>query len=412
MRLTRLSSGLLVATDTVPGARSVAAGVWVGVGSRDEAGPEAGVSHLLEHVVFKGTQRRTAQEISRTVDRHGGDLNAYTTKEFTAFHGRMPLSGQELLLDLLSDIVTRPLLAEPDVVSERQVVLEELAMDDDSPEDVAHRALARSVFDAHALGRDTAGERATIASLGPDALGAFYRRWYATRCAVVTVAGPIDHDMVVAQVEAAFTMLPVGGATPARRAPEPLGDDGVEVHLDDSEQVHLAWGWRGLSRTDPDHEALDVVNHVLGGGLSSRLFDEIRERRGLAYSVYSGAASFVDSGMVTVYAGTMPEHADEVIELVDRELGALRRDGISDEELEVAVGYLTGSYELGLDDTGARMARLGDALVTVGEVIPVDEQIRRWRAVDHEAVRRVLDRVFGAPRRLVAVGPVRGSMGA
>lgn len=248
MRLTRLTSGLLVATDTVPGARSVAAGVWVGVGSRDEAAPEAGVSHLLEHVVFKGTQRRTAQEISRTVDRHGGDLNAYTTKEFTAFHGRMPLSGQELLLDLLADIVTRPLLAEPDVVSERQVVLEELAMDDDSPEDVAHRALARSVFDPHALGRDTAGERATIATLGPDALGAFYRRWYATGCAVVTVAGPIDHDAVVAQVEAAFATLPLGGASPTREAPEPLGDDGVEIHLDDSEQVHLAWGWRAVLR--------------------------------------------------------------------------------------------------------------------------------------------------------------------
>ena len=411
MRCTRLTSGVLVATDVVPAARSVAAGVWVGVGSRDEPEQLAGVSHLLEHLVFKGTARRTAQEISRTVDRHGGDLNAYTTKEFTAFHGRMPVAYQGLLIDLLGDLVTRPLLAPADVVSERQVVLEELAMDDDSPEDVAHRTLARSVFGEHGLGRETAGHRSTIGVMEADDVRRFYERWYATGVSVVAVAGPVDHDEVVAQVDEAFAELRVGGESPRRGAPEGLMASGVEAQVDDSEQVHLAWGWQGVSRTDPDHEALDVVNHVLGGGLSSRLFDEIRERRGLAYSVYSGVSSFVDTGLMTVYAGTLPEHADEVVSLVDSEIATLCERGITDEELEVAVGYLTGSYELGLDDTGARMARLGDALVTVGEVVPIDEQLRRWRAVDHAAVRRVLDRVVASPRRLVMVGPVHGNMG-
>lgn len=411
MRLTRLSHDLLVATDVVPQARSVAAGVWLGVGSRDEHPQLAGVSHLLEHLVFKGTRHRSAQDISRTVDRHGGDLNAFTTKEFTAFHGRMPAGRQALLLDLLGDLVARPLLAADDVASERQVVLEELAMDDDSPEDVAHRALSAAVFAGHGLGRDTAGQRSTIETMDPADVRQFYGQWYVAGSAVLAVAGPVDHDQVVAQAESAFADMMPGRARPERVGPDPLGSASVDWRPDDSEQVHLVWGWRGLCRTDVDHEALDVVNHVLGGGLSSRLFDEIRERRGLAYSVYSGTSSFVDTGMVTVYAGTLPAHADEVIELVDQEVARLCRDGITDDELDVAIGYLTGSYELGLDDTGARMARLGDSLTTIGEVIPVEEQLRRWQAVDHQAVRRVLERVLEAPHRLVAVGPVHGSMG-
>ncbi len=414
MQLTRLSNGLVVATDVVPGARSVAAGVWVGVGARDEPQPLAGVSHMLEHLVFKGTRNRTAQDIARSVDRCGGDLNAYTTKEYTAFHGRMPVASQGLLIDLLGDLLARPLLAPDDVASERQVVLEELAMDDDSPDDVAHRALARSLFDPHALGRDPAGERSTVAALSPEAVQQFWSTWYRTGTSVVAVAGPVDHDRVVAQVQEAFDELAEGGVPPQRATPEPLfgtaAGDGPEVHPDDTEQVHLVWGWRGVSRTDPDREALDVVNHVLGGGLSSRLFDEIRERRGLAYSVFSGTSSYVDCGMVTVYAGTLPHHAGEVVEVVDREIASMVAAGVTDEELEIAIGYLTGSYELGLDDPGSRMGRLGGSLITMGEVIPVDEQLRRWRAVDHEAVRRVIDRVFGAPRRLVAVGPVHGNM--
>lgn len=410
MRCTRLNSGVLVATDVVPAARSVAAGVWVGVGSRDEPAAMSGVSHLLEHLVFKGTQRRTAQEISRTVDRHGGDLNAYTTKEFTAFHGRMPVGQQGLLIDVLGDLVTRPLLDPADVDSERRVVLDELAMDDDSPEDVAHRVLAAEVFGDHGLGRETAGERSTVVGMDPAAVRGFYEAWYSGGVTVVAVAGPVDHDVVVAQVEQAFMDFPAGGTAPVRRPPGALDQTGTQVCVDDSEQVHLAWGWRGVPRTDPDREALDVVNHVVGGGLSSRLFDEIRERRGLAYSVYSGATSYADAGLFTVYVGTLPEHVDEVVTLVDAQLEALCRDGITDDELEVAVGYLTGSYELGLDDTGARMGRLGDSLTTLGEVVPVEEQLRRWRAVDRRSVTRVIERIVSAPHRLVMVGPVHGSM--
>lgn len=410
VRLSRTSQGLLVATDVVPAARSVAAGVWIGVGARDEVDTAAGVSHLLEHLVFKGTRRRSALDIARSVDRCGGDLNAYTTKEYTAFHGRMPRSSAGLLIDLLGDLVGRPLLAPTDVASERQVVLEELAMDDDSPDDVAHRALARALFDPHALARDPAGDRSTVAALTPEGVQEFFATWYRTGNAVVAVAGPIEHDVVLAEVEAAFAEVAVGGERPTRHAPDVLGSPGVEVRADDTEQVHLVWGWRGVSRTDPDREALDVVNHVLGGGLSSRLFDEIRERRGLAYSVFSGTTGYVDTGMVAVYAGTLAEHVTEVVDIVDREIAALIERGITDDELDIAIGYLTGSYELGLDDPGARMARMGGALTTIGEVIPVDEQLRRWRAVDHHAVHRVLDRILAAPRHLVAVGPVHGNM--
>lgn len=410
MQQSRLSNGLLVATDLVQGARSVAAGVWVGVGARDEPAALAGVSHLLEHLVFKGTCTRSAQDIARSVDRCGGDLNAYTTKEYTAFHGRMPLAAQPLLMDLLGDLLTRPLLAPGDVVSERQVVLEELAMDDDSPDDVAHRALARSLFEPHPLGRNTAGERATVATLAPQAVRSFFEHWYRADNCVLAVAGPVEHAEVMEQAEQAFAALAGGGVLPQREAPLPFSTPGVEVHPDDSEQVHLVWGWRGVSRTDPDREALDVVNHVLGGGLSSRLFDEIRERRGLAYSVFSGVGRYVDCGSVTVYVGTLPHHVEEVVEVVEAEVAALVAHGITDDELEIAIGYLTGSYELGLDDPGARMARLGGALTTMGEVLAVEEQLRRWRAVDHVAVARVLERVLAQPHRLVAVGPVHGNM--
>jgi predicted Zn-dependent peptidase len=341
-------------------------------------------------------------------------LHAAAPGVFVAVHhiGSTAVPGlmAKPVIDLLGDLVGRPLLAANDVASERQVVLEELAMDDDSPDDVAHRALARALFDPHALARDPAGDRSTVAALTPEAVQDFFATWYRAANAVVAVAGPIEHQAVLAEVEAAFAEVASGGERPTRHAPEVLGSPGVEVHADDTEQVHLVWGWRGVSRTDPDREALDVVNHVLGGGLSSRLFDEIRERRGLAYSVFSGTTGYVDTGMVTVYAGTLAEHVTEVVDIVDREIAALIERGITDDELDIAIGYLTGSYELGLDDPGARMARMGGALTTIGEVIPVDEQLRRWRAVDHHAVHRVLDRILAAPRRLVAVGPLHGNM--
>ncbi len=402
--ITELASGLTIATDRVPGARSVAIGVWVAVGSRDEPPRLSGVSHFLEHLLFKGTPTRSATDISRAVDRVGGDINAFTSKEYTAYYCRMPRRHAGTGVELLGDVLTRSTLADADVESERQVILEELAMDDDSPDDVALRTLARQLFGDHGLGRDTAGERETVSSIDAGDIREFFAAHYRAGATTIALAGDVDHDEVVAEVTAAFADLPIGDGRIARAAPGP-SEAGIEID-DDSEQVHLAIGGRSVPRDDPDREALDVVNHVFGGGLSSRLFDEIRERRGLAYSVYSATSAYADAGAWSVYAGAMPDHAGEVERLVGSELQRLVTDGISDDELAIAIGYLTGAYELGLEDTGARMSRLGGMLATLGRVIPVDEQIARWEAVTHADVRRVLARVYGADRPvIVAVGP-------
>jgi predicted Zn-dependent peptidase len=399
-----LPSGLTVATERVPGARSAAIGVWVGVGARDEPAELAGVSHFLEHLLFKGTPDRTAHSISQVVDRCGGDINAFTSKEYTAYYCRLPVRDTSAGIELLGDVLTQPLLADDDVESERRVILEELAMDDDSPEDVAHRHLAAQIFPGHSLGRETAGERETVRAIMPDDVRRFFAERYRSESTVVAVAGDVDVDAVRAEVERAFAAMPRGDGRVAREAPGHVEGD-LDLD-DDTEQVHLLVGGRSLHRTDPDREALDVVNHVLGGGLSSRLFEEIRERRGLAYSVYSATASYADAGAWSVYAGTQPEHAPTVLSLVQAELERLCADGITADELDIAVGYLTGSYELGLEDTGARMSRLGAMLVTLGHVRPVDEQLDRWRRVSRADVDRVIARVFGAaPRVTVTLGP-------
>jgi predicted Zn-dependent peptidase len=382
----------------------VAIGVWVAVGSRDEPAELSGVSHFLEHLLFKGTATRSATDISRAVDRVGGDINAFTSKEYTAYYCRMPRRHGAAGIELLGDVLTRSLIADADVDGERQVILEELAMDDDSPDDVALRTLARQLFGDHGLGRDTAGERSTVRSIGPTDVRDFFAEHYRTGATTIAVAGDVDHDDVVTAVEAAFAAMPVGDGRATRGAPGAAEDD-VAID-DDSEQVHLAIGGRSVRRDDPDREALDVVNHVFGGGLSSRLFDEIRERRGLAYSVYSATSAYADAGAWSVYAGSMPENAGEVERLIVTEVDRMVADGITDDELSIAVGYLTGSYEMGLEDTGARMSRLGGMLATLGRVIPIDEQLARWEHVTHADVRRVIDRVYGAGRPVtVSVGP-------
>jgi predicted Zn-dependent peptidase len=404
IELTTLPSGIRVVTEAVPGGRSVSAGVWVGVGARDEPAELAGVSHFLEHLLFKGTASRTAKQIAEAIDRVGGDMNAFTAKEYTAYYTRLPASSAALALDVLGDIATSPRLDDADVESERQVILEELGMDEDAHDDRAHTLLYESLFPGHALGRETAGERATVEAITPDDVRSFFAAWYRPANMVVAVAGAIEHDEVVAQVQRAFRVSDPG-SRPARAAPvaamRPLA-----VIRRSCEQVHLVLGFRGLDRDDPGREPLDVMNHVLGGGMSSRLFDEIREKRGLAYSVYSGTASYADAGALAIYAGTSPGQVDAVLDLVDIELDRLRTDGITDDELDVARGYLTGSYVLGLEDSGSRMSRLGAHVLARGVVRPVDEQIARYEAVTHDDVAKVIDRVLGGPRTLAAVGPV------
>jgi predicted Zn-dependent peptidase len=402
--VTQLPSGLRVVTERVPTALSVAAGVWVGVGARDEADELSGVSHFLEHLLFKGTEARSARDIASAVDRVGGDINAFTAKEYTAYYSRVPAEHLPLAVELLGDVLTSPALRDGDVDNERQVILEELAMDDDLPEDVAHRLLAEALFPDHPLGRETAGTAESVEAITPGDVREFFGRWYRPSAMVVAVAGAIDHDDVVTVVEQRFPASEPA-PSPARVAPH-VEPHPVVVDRRRSEQAQVALGFRGLARLDADREALDVTNHILGGGLSSRLFEEIREQRGLAYAVGSGTSSYADAGALTIAAGTGPGQVPEVLRLIEVELDKLRAGGITPEELDVAVGYLTGAYVMGLEDTGSRMARLGALLTTTGAVRPVAEQVERWRAVTAADVERVIERVLDQPRSLAVVGPV------
>ncbi|MGD9997053.1 MAG: M16 family metallopeptidase [Ilumatobacteraceae bacterium] len=405
LRVTQLDSGLTVATEHVPGTRSVAAGIWVGIGARDEPSDLGGASHFLEHLLFKGTPSRSALDISRTVDRHGGDINAFTTKEYTAYYCRLPSRHASTAIDLLGDVVTSPALRDEDVETERQVILEEIAMDDDSPDDVAHRVFGEQMFPDHPLGRDTAGSRESVTAIAADQVRTFFDEGYRAGAMYASVASPLAHDEMLAMTARAFGRVHPGGGTPPRFDPDGVaGDRTVD---DDTEQVQLVLGGRAFDRADPDREALDVVNHVLGGGLSSRLFEEIRERRGLVYSVYSSLALYSDCGVWTVSAGAQPQHAEPVLALIRAELDKLVTGGITDDELDIAVGSLTGTFELGLEDTGSRMARNAGLLCTRGEIMPIAEQVARWQAVDQAAVRRVIERVYRSEPILVTVGPLQ-----
>ena len=407
-RVVQLSSGLTIAVEPMVSTRTAAIGVWVGAGARDESGERAGISHFLEHLLFKGTETRSAIDISQTIDRVGGDINAFTSKEYTAFYCRLPARFSATGVELLGDVLTAPALRDDDIESERQVILEELAMDDDSPEDVVHREFSSAVFGDHPLGWDTAGDRTSVRGITGDAIRSFYAEQYVTENTVVAVAGAVDPEEVIDQVTKAFDRLPVGSARRDRRAPAPVvHQPGSTLAIDDdTEQVHLVVGGRSVARLDPDREALDIANHILGGGLSSRLFDEIRERRGLAYSVFSSASAYADSGAWSVYAGSMPEHATEVRSLIGVEIAKLVEHGITADELDIAQGYLAGSYEMGLEDSGARMSRLAGQLTILGGLRSIEEQLDRWSAVSLDDVRRVIERVYGAADPVtVSVGP-------
>ncbi len=399
-----LPSGLRLVTETMPGARSVSLGVWIGVGARDEPAELGGVSHFLEHLLFKGTERRSSRAIAEAVDRAGGDMNAFTTKEATAYYMRLPADRIEVGVDILGDVLCSPSLRDGDVESERQVILEELAMDDDSPEDRAHTLIFESLFPGHPLGRETAGSKDTVAAITADDVRHFFHHWYGAANTVVAIAGAVDHERAEQLVGAAFAGQ-AASHRPERKAPDGPVRPFATVRRS-TEQAHLVLGFRALDRDDPDREALDLLNHALGGGMSSRLFEEIREQRGLAYSVYSAPSSYGDAGTLSVYVGTSPDRVDAVLDLVDIELENMATSGITADELAIAQGYITGSYVLGLEDSGSRMSRIGSHVTARGHVRPVEEQIERYRVVGEEDVRRVAARVLRGDRAMVSVGPV------
>jgi predicted Zn-dependent peptidase len=400
---TRLDCGLTVVTERMPDARSVAVGFWVGTGSRDEDPKLAGASHFLEHLLFKGTERRTARDIAESVDEVGGDSNAFTTKEYTAFYIRVLSEAQAMAIDLLSDIMWAPAFRPEDVEAEREVIGEEILMHADEPADLVHELFAAALFPDHSLGRDVLGEEKTISAMAQGEIAAFHAQHYRPANIVLSAAGHLDHDEIVASTERAFTGL-AAGAEPARVPPSLPGGGRVVVSRP-GEQAHLVVGVPALDRDDDDRYALAAVNHTLGGGMSSRLFQEIRERRGLAYSVYSYRSSYQGAGALAVYVGTSPARAGEVLGLIDAELDRLIAGGISERELAMAKSHLLGSLALSLEDSGARMSRLGRSQLVHRRVPPVEELERRIQELTTADVERVIARVLAAPRVVAGVGP-------
>lgn len=404
---TELPNGLRIVTDTMPEARSVSLGAWVGVGGRDEPDELSGASHFLEHLLFKGTEARSARQIAEAVDGVGGEMNAFTAREHTAYYARLPHAHLGLGVEILGDVLTAPALRPAEVDAERQVIVEEILMNLDAPDDRVHALLLRALFPGHPLGRDVLGDRESVEALARDAIAGFFDHWYRPATMVIAAAGRLEHRAVVEAVAGAFGRG-AGGGRPARTPPGPLAPT-VVVEPADTEQTNLCLGWRGLPVDHEDRWALAVANQVLGGGMASRLFQEVREARGLAYGVHSHTSGYADAGYLSVSCGTAPERAAEALAVIDGVLDGLLARGVTDREREVAAGYLEGSMLLGLEDSGGRMGRIGRGLVQRDALTPIDEHVRRLRAVTVEDVSAVLHQVLSGPRVLAAVGPHESS---
>jgi predicted Zn-dependent peptidase len=404
VRRTQLASGLRVVTEALPTARSVTIGAWVGSGARDEAPEESGASHFLEHLLFKGTDRLSALDIAEAVESVGGEMNAFTTHEQTVFYVRLPDTRLELGVDILADVLWSPAFRPDDVDSERQVILEEIGMRDDTPDDLVHDLFMRAHFPDHPLGHEVLGDESTIQGMPRDGIARYHHAHYEPANMVLAAAGNLDHDRVVGLIEA---RLPSGMPTrPERAHAEPTAPQRLAVVHRPTEQAHIVLGVRSVPTLDPDRDALTVVNQALGGGMSSRLFQEVREQRGLAYSVYSYRAAFDDAGFLAVYAGTAPERVQETLEVIETELAKLVREGLPAAELDAAKGHLTGSIAMSLETSASRMRRLGRAELVEGEIPSLDEVIARIEGVTADDAHRVIDRVFAdAARTLAVVGP-------
>jgi predicted Zn-dependent peptidase len=409
IRRTRLDSGLRIVTESLPALRSVSVGFWVGVGSRDERDRDLGASHFLEHLLFKGTAERSAAQIAHDVESVGGDMNAFTAQEMTAFYVRVPDTQLDLAIDILSEVVWAPALRANDVDAERNVILEEIRMRDDAPEDLVHDLFSQAMFPNHPLGREVLGTHQSIGDMTRDSIEQFHDHNYGPSAIVVAAAGNLEHDAVVDRLSArpaALRSIPevdlgrsVEGLAPARP---------TAVLTKPAEQVHVVVGTRGFSRGDPDRYPLTVLNQALGGGMSSRLFQEVRERRGLAYSVYSYRVAYLETGAFGVYVGTAPARVRETVDVVGAELDRVVHDGgIGPDELMAAKGHLKGSMALSLETSNSRMHRLGSSELVLGEAPSLDEVVARIDAVTSDDVARVVSRLFSSgPRTLAVVGPV------
>ena len=416
VRRTILPSGVRVLTEHMPGAQSVSISFSVAVGSRDETDGHHGSTHFLEHLLFKGTKKRTALDIAVAFDSVGGSSNASTGKEHTSYYARVQDSALPLAVDVIGDMLTSSLIDAKEFENERTVILEELAMNDDDPQDVAHEAFAEAVLGEHALGRPIGGTNETITAVTRDAVWAHYQANYRPQDLVIAAAGGVEHGALIQLVENA--LVEAGWdlnkpATPVeRRLLEPAKisrGTALKVIKRPIAQANVLLGMQGLVADDERRYAMGILNTVLGGGMSSRMFQEIREKRGLAYSVYSFNQGYSDAAYFGLYAGCSPAKTAEVTKLMVAEFEKIATDGIREEELELAKGNISGSLALKYESTMARMNRLISAEIVNGEFFDLDDSLRHVHSVTLADVQNLAKDLVARERSIVAVGDVEES---
>ncbi|CAN5339189.1 pitrilysin family protein [soil metagenome] len=417
VRRSVLPSGVRILSEHVPGARSATVGYWVAVGSRDELPQTFGSTHFLEHLLFKGTPARSALDIAVSFDAVGGEHNAMTAKEYTCYYAKVQDRDLPMAVEVLSDMVTSSLIDAEEFETERDVILEELAMADDDPSDVTSERFFEAVLGDHPLGRPIGGSPETIRAATRDSVWNHYQANYRARDLVITVAGAVDHEELVSGVQHALTAA--GWHLETEASPVPRRDAALGVIQRGSplvvvqrpiEQANILMGVSGIPATDDRRSTMAVLNSILGGGMSSRLFQEIREKRGLAYSVYSFSPSYSDAGVFGLYAGCSPAKAGQVAELLLGEFRRLGSGGVTDDEMRRAVGQLSGASALALEDSDTRMSRLGRSEITLGEYADLDEALRRLALVTPDDVRELAVELASRPLSVAAVGTVEASV--
>lgn len=407
-RKTVLGNGVRVITECIPYLNSVSIGVWVLSGSRDEEPHENGISHFIEHLLFKGTERRTAFDIAKEIDSVGGSLNAFTGREYTCYYAKVLDKNLPLAIDLLSDIFMHPLMDPKDVEKERMVILQEIKMVEDTPDDYIHDLFNQVCWGGHPLGFPIFGTAERVQAFSRDQICRFFKENYAPDRTIVCAAGNLDHEEVVSRIGETFGQISSSSKARERQTPEPVSTTNIwEREL---EQVHFCLGTRGLRYNHSLRFASYLLNAILGGGMSSRLFQEIRENRGLAYSVYSYLPAYIDTGLVVVYAGTNEESFPEVVELILKEFRCLKKESFRNGELETAKRQLKGNLLLSLESSDNLMTRLAKNEVYFGSYLPVGEILKGIDEVKEEDLQRLAEELFD-PRYfcLTVLGPLGGN---
>jgi len=406
VRVTTLPSGLRVVTDAMPGVASASLGVWVSVGTRHEQAEENGVAHFLEHMAFKGTERRSARAIAEEVEAVGGHLNAYTAREQTAYYARVLGEDAPLALDVIADILQHSLFEPEEVERERQVILQEIGQANDTPDDIIFDHFQETAFPDQPMGRPTLGREALIRALPRAALTGYLGRHYAPANLVLAAAGAVEHEAVVALATRLFDSLPAAGAAAAPPPLDPARYRGGEFREErDLDQVHVVLGFPSVPYRDPDHYPVMLLSTLFGGGMSSRLFQEVREKRGLVYSIYSFASPYSDAGLFALYAGTGEQEVAELVPVVLEEIAKVQRD-VTEEELARAKAQLKAGVLMGLESTASRSEQIARQMQVYGRPIPPEETVAKIMAVDTAQVMAAASRLFRGHPTLAALGPL------